>query len=339
MPRTLLLALVLFAPASLAGQRTCTLRPTTDPATGVPVYAACATDRPARLIASDTTFRYPEVMRAAGIVPTTEAVIQLVIDSTGAVVPRTVLVEVSPNHPGFRDPILRTARGWRFAPAIRDGRPVASLDSVRFRLRIPTERPLVPRGCIDCDGPLEAARGRAMDSIAANTRCAEAIGTVMAWDIPESKAWAFDLAPTCPGASDAAEVAVRLAAYRYSHGIGPARWPIFASQVRSPRAFEFAMEAARRGYQFAFSVLAFQATGLSARIADSIPVGWDRRKLAPTHGCGPIRLFERVDARPAIATDSASIGRALRLADSLMTAKGVHASVRAFAWCLATQLR
>lgn len=334
----LYLLLVLATPASLAGQRTCALRPAMDTTSGTLVYPACATDRPARLLWSETLFRYPEVLRSAGIAPTSEPVIQLVIDSNGVVVPGSVVVTLSPNHPGFRYPLAAFARGWRFAPAIREGRPVASMDSVRVRLRTPPTA-LIPRGCVDCDIPLEAARGRAMDSLAANARCAEAIATVMAWDIPESRAWAFELAPTCPGASDAAEVAVRLAAYRYSHGIGPARWPTFASQVRSPGAFEFALEAARRGHRFAFTILAFQVSGLSARIGDSIPSGWDHRKRVPTRGCGPIRFFERPDTIPPVGMDSMAIGRALALADSLMTAEGVDASVRASAWCLATQLR
>lgn len=333
-----LLAATLLLPLRAEAQRTCSFPAWTDPAAGGLVYPACATDRPARLLLIPRPFHYPEVLRAAGIEPAVDPVVQVIIDSSGKVIPSSITFVPSPNHAGFRNVVLASIQGYRFVPASRDGRPVASTDTIRLRLgKAPP--PLIPRDCVDCDHGLEAARQRAIDAGVRESRCLKAITAVMSWDIPDSLAWAFDVAPDCPGATDAAEAAARLAAYHYGAGIGPSHWVEFASEVHSPAAFEFAMEAARRGERSALTILAFQVTGTSVRVADSDSLGWDRRRQTPKRGCGPLRIFARTDTTMVGPPDTAAALRVMALVDSLIAAPGVDDEIKASAWCLGVQLR
>lgn len=334
----LLLAASFCIPAAVSAQRTCSIRPVIDSAVGVLVYTPCATDRPARLRDVTIPLRYPEVLQAAGIPLAEDPMIAMIIDSTGTPVFLSMTVLPSTNHPGFGSTARRAAQQWRFEPALRDGHPVASFDTIQITFPA-LQEPYVPRGCFDCDGTLEKARERVDSVRRAMSRCVAALGIVTAWDIPDSLAWAFDVAPRCPGAEPAARAALHLAGRRYTNGIGPARWKDLPMRVRSPGLFEIALAYARAGDDFAFPIVAIQVGMRASRIPVARPGAWDRRGKHPRSGCGPMHLFASSDSVPVILLDSALVRRTLLVTDSILASETAPDSQKVFAWCLATPLR
>jgi TonB family protein len=61
-----------------------------------------------------------------------DGVIEVVIDPQGTVAEATMRASV---HPQYDPELLRMARGWKFKPAMKNGRPVAYAKLVEVRLR------------------------------------------------------------------------------------------------------------------------------------------------------------------------------------------------------------
>jgi TonB family protein len=95
------------------------------------VFTAEQVDRPARLDSTQSLeVTYPDSLRRARAGG--EAIIEFVVDTTGAVEWETVGV-VAATHPQFAEAARVTARGARFLPAERAGRPVRQLAQLPLR--------------------------------------------------------------------------------------------------------------------------------------------------------------------------------------------------------------
>lgn len=338
MPFHRIIWVLLLAPALLQAQRTCSLPATKDATSGLSVYPACATDRPARIADMSYPVRYPEVLRSAGITPHDPQIVIVTIDPTGQVVRSETPLDPSRSHPGFINSIGAALPHWRFDPAVRDGRPVATSDTLLITFP-PAPPPLVPRGCVDCDPRLDSMQ-RVVSDLSARLRgCATFLRFVALWEPTDSTAKALDEVVDCPGAADAAVLAVRMEGAAWS-GSGMRRyWVTLASRVRDPRVFEAAMEGARGRSRGAFRILAAQVGLRWTRVDDSLPGRWDSRRARPKTGCGPLRVTGLQVGAPVPAVDTLRLRRVLELADSIAESFDASESRRVTAWCLATQLR
>ncbi len=76
---------------------------------------------------------YPPALLAQGVQGT--VLLRLYVDAKGVVVPDSTRVAESSGNPGLDSAALASAPALRFAPALRDGAPVASafLQPIRFR--------------------------------------------------------------------------------------------------------------------------------------------------------------------------------------------------------------
>lgn len=98
------------------------------------------------------------------------------------------------------------------------------------------------------------------------------------------------------------------------------------------------METIRDGHTFGFRILALQ-TGLGwARVADSVPSGWDAEHRRPVGGCGAARIVaSAVDTIP-LPPDRRLLARARTFADSVLQADSTIGRIRASAWCFIAQV-
>ena len=86
-----LMAVALLVPNAVSAQRACSARPVTVPGLPGPVFAACATDRPARIREMTPGIRYPSVLAAAGIRPVSDPSVFLIIGAVSAPLKQLVL--------------------------------------------------------------------------------------------------------------------------------------------------------------------------------------------------------------------------------------------------------
>jgi protein TonB len=75
---------------------------------------------------------YPPAARSAGIEGT--VVVSYVVGENGSVTEARVVR----GPPELADACLQAVRGWRFSPAMSDGRPVAVKRSARFPFKLRT---------------------------------------------------------------------------------------------------------------------------------------------------------------------------------------------------------
>lgn len=95
------------------------------------VFTADQVDRPARLDSTESlVVTYPDSLRRARAGG--EAIVEFVVDTTGRVEVETVGV-VAATHPQLAEAARATARGARFFPAERAGRPVRQLAQLPLR--------------------------------------------------------------------------------------------------------------------------------------------------------------------------------------------------------------
>jgi TonB family protein len=116
----LVLLATLHAPAQLRAQT---------PAVTSPQSAAGSVSQIVPPRALSTPLVYPEGQSVVSTV-----VLELTVDLAGEVVDARVLSGDAP----FRDAALAAALGWRFAPAMRDGRAVARASATRSSSRLPS---------------------------------------------------------------------------------------------------------------------------------------------------------------------------------------------------------
>ncbi|HEU5169597.1 MAG TPA: energy transducer TonB [Gemmatimonadales bacterium] len=103
------------------------------PLVGAPTPSVPAPDGAPVAINPQSPVLYPEPLRAQRIEGT--VLLRLFADSTGALVPESTRVAESSGFPALDSAALAGAPELRFAPAVREGRPVAAafLQPVQFR--------------------------------------------------------------------------------------------------------------------------------------------------------------------------------------------------------------
>lgn len=113
----LLAALCALAPALGAKESTSSAA---RPAVASPTTADRRPDVPAKPVKSVAP-KYPRELNKLGVRGT--VLLRFVVDREGRVQNPEI---VKSDHPGFETPALEAIRGWRFSPAIQDGKPVKS---------------------------------------------------------------------------------------------------------------------------------------------------------------------------------------------------------------------
>jgi hypothetical protein len=187
---------------------------------------------------------------------------------------------------------------------------------------------------VDCDTRLYHAQ-LAVDELRQKfATCTIAMRFVGLWEVVDSTILAFDELPTCPGATEAAILAIRMGPMTWKGSSMHFFWERLASIVRAPAVADEALETARRGSRSALRVLAFQATGW-ARVDDSLPARWDDGHRRPRTSCGALHVAPTVEP---VAVDTSLVSRTLLLADSIMDAPAADPGRKTAAWCLRAQL-
>ncbi len=100
-----------------------------------PVYQPCDVDQPATAIQRAPTGYHSLDCKNAS------ATLRLVVDTTGAPEPRTI-VTVGSTSEEFATAAARALRQWRYTPALKDGRKVRQVAQQRFDFQCQQ----VPRG-------------------------------------------------------------------------------------------------------------------------------------------------------------------------------------------------
>jgi protein TonB len=93
-----------------------------------------------RMLNREPPFRYPAALYAQRVQG--NVTLRLVVDSGGRVTPESTRVAESSGHPALDSAALRGASALSFAPALREGRPVAAHLRFPVYFRHPAARPL-----------------------------------------------------------------------------------------------------------------------------------------------------------------------------------------------------
>ena len=89
------------------------------------VYSRCQVDKVARKPARWPAMQYTPRQRCGSVM------LQIVINEEGRVIPRATRV-IRSSDPGFADAFQNSLAAARFGPAVKDGVPVAMLDSIEM---------------------------------------------------------------------------------------------------------------------------------------------------------------------------------------------------------------
>lgn len=112
-----------------------------------PVYRDCAVERAARLL---TTQTHPDYRPTTPRSTCYSADLEFVVDSTGRPEVPTIQV-VRANDQGFAESVLAMVRGWKYDPAVRDGKAVRQI--VTSHQVMSTMVVVVPKGMSPTSGP------------------------------------------------------------------------------------------------------------------------------------------------------------------------------------------
>jgi TonB family protein len=99
----------------------------------LPDQTARRGDEPPVMINPESPVEYPPALYARGIEG--KVLLRLRLDESGHLVPDSTKVAESSGYPALDSAALEAASRFRFAPALRDGRPVAAtfLQPIHFR--------------------------------------------------------------------------------------------------------------------------------------------------------------------------------------------------------------
>ena len=116
------------------------------------LYRACAVDRPARFLSYGPR---PDFRPESSTPACYFADVEFVVDSTGRPEVSTARVNRS-NHAKFADTVLATLKGWRFEPAMRDGKTVRQI--VASHETVATGTVVVPDAAVPPSRPPTSGR-------------------------------------------------------------------------------------------------------------------------------------------------------------------------------------
>ncbi|HEX8946099.1 MAG TPA: energy transducer TonB [Gemmatimonadaceae bacterium] len=112
-----------------------------------PVYRDCAVDRAAHLLSTQT---HPDYRPTTPRSTCYSADLEFVVDAAGRPEVPTIQV-VRANDQGFAESVLAMVRGWRYDPAVREGRAVRQI--VTSHQVMGTMVVAVPKGASPPSGP------------------------------------------------------------------------------------------------------------------------------------------------------------------------------------------
>ena len=303
------------------------------------VYFPCQVDQPWVVDSFGRMPRHPEILKAGGIGGF--ARLPVVIDTSGHARP-VALPHAS--HDLFVVAVRNALPHWRFRPATRGARKVAVLDTVEVRFATP-ERLEIEPGCTDCNPTEYALRVRVEQAAERHARCDRALSAfVRRPPLADSLAWwSVDQLPGCERASDAAALAIRVAAGSYYKDPAAAT-PAFAAgeRVGGQAVLDAAEEVAGREGSVAarleaFALLSRVITGYARHAG--LQATWDAKRKRPTHGCGSLRVGVEMVPLPPEFSRAVLRHRVEQTARAIAEAAATPAAVRVAAFCASAVLR
>ena len=302
------------------------------------VYLPCQVDQPWRVDTLGRPPRHPEMLKSGGIGGF--ARVPVVIDTGGRA--RAVGISTS-SHQLFAVAVRNAFSSWSFQPARLRGRKVAVLDTVEVRFPTPEPFEIVP-GCTHCDPTESALRFHVERAAERHAQCGRALSALARRPKVDSLAWwAVEQLRGCERATDAAALAIRLAA-NAPYADPAAAMPAFVAgeRVRGEAVLD-AAEAVALGARSAaarveaFALLTRVIAGY-ARHAGA-HASWDSKRKRPAHGCGTLQVsVESVPLPPGLA-GAALRARVEQTARATMEASTTPAAVRVAAFCAGEVLR
>jgi hypothetical protein len=237
----------------------------------------------------------------------------------------------------FSRALFEQFRSWRFHPALHDGRPTATVDTVVIHPPLGS-RWDPPATCPQCDSLYSSTYWRVIEVPIKEIRCDSILARLGQGSITQWDDWMYSAAPRCRGVVGALVRHLRrLVPLPRGQGLGTRRATLIAS-VQDPAIIRELMRAARLKQRYAFRFLPI-ALGLGySRVADTTAGHWDRSQGLPAEGCGPIQVFIPTVARRTRSVDQREVRRARALADSVVADSATPPEVRSSAWCLSAQL-